>query len=274
LNRVRQDLNSWKAEIKAKDPEAYEKIIEELLIAEGSDWNWWYGDDHSSTQDEEFDKLFRKHLANIYGFAGKNVPPYLLTPVINDAKAVIPQIAVTGYIKPVIDGKISNFYEWSAAGVFEIIKAGTAIHRAETITKALYFGFDKTTLYLRIDFNIPLEAEKYKEYNFEVIMLSGSFYKLGFNLLNLGGELAHNFAAQTEDKKNWEVKDSSGIEIKALKVVELAVPFEKLFLKEGEALALSFVVKKGSNEMEKWPAMGNIAVKVPAKDFEYDNWQV
>ena len=274
LNRVRQDLNTWKEEIKAKDPAAFEKIMEEMLISEGSDWNWWYGDDHSSVQDEEFDKLFRKHLANIYEFAGKEVPPYLLTPVINDAKSVTPQIAVTGFIKPIIDGKISNFYEWSAAGVFEIIKAGAAIHRAETITKALYFGFDGCNLYLRIDFNVPLSVEKYKELNFEVVILCKEMYKIAFDLNCLGGMIVHDFAIQTEDKKGWKETGTNGIKIAAVKVVEIAIPFEMLTLKEGDAVAFSFVVKKGANEIEKWPTMGNITVNVPNKDFESINWQV
>jgi hypothetical protein len=187
---------------------------------------------------------------------------------------VTPQIAVTGFIKPIIDGKISNFYEWSAAGVFEIIKAGAAIHRAETITKALYFGFDNAHLYLRIDFNMPLSVEKYKELNFEVVVFCKYFYKIGFDLNSLGGEIVHDFASQTEDKKNWMNKETEGIRIKAAKIVEIAVPFEKFALLEGEPVAFSFIVKKGANEIEKWPVMGNIVVNVPTKDFESMNWQV
>ena len=37
---------------------------EELYIAEGSDWNWWYGNEHSSANDEDFDALFR-HLEKV-----------------------------------------------------------------------------------------------------------------------------------------------------------------------------------------------------------------
>ena len=39
---------------------------EELLIAEGSDWNWWYGPEHSSDNRPEFDQLYRDHLKNVY----------------------------------------------------------------------------------------------------------------------------------------------------------------------------------------------------------------
>src|SRR5204862_488924 len=48
------------------DPTALARAREEVFIAEGSDWFWWYGDDHSSEHDLEFDDLFRRHLRNVY----------------------------------------------------------------------------------------------------------------------------------------------------------------------------------------------------------------
>src|SRR5690606_33146961 len=50
---------------------------EEIYIAEGSDWYWWFGDDHSSAQDALFDQLFRKHLENVYLLLELSVPPSL-----------------------------------------------------------------------------------------------------------------------------------------------------------------------------------------------------
>ena len=44
--------------------------LEELFIAEGSDWNWWYGPEHHSSNDREFDELYRKHLSNVYQALG------------------------------------------------------------------------------------------------------------------------------------------------------------------------------------------------------------
>src|SRR5439155_18297715 len=48
------------------DLAALAEAREELLIAEGSDWFWWYGDDHSSAHDSAFDDMFRRHLRNAY----------------------------------------------------------------------------------------------------------------------------------------------------------------------------------------------------------------
>ncbi len=51
--------------------------LEELFIAEGSDWNWWYGPEHHSANDREFDELYRKHLSNVYQALGATPPDYL-----------------------------------------------------------------------------------------------------------------------------------------------------------------------------------------------------
>jgi YVTN family beta-propeller protein len=49
---------------------------EELLIAEGSDWCWWYGPEHDSVNRPEFDRLYRDHLANVYRSLGRTPPDW------------------------------------------------------------------------------------------------------------------------------------------------------------------------------------------------------
>src|SRR5258708_3679352 len=39
---------------------ALKLAFESLLAAEGSDWCWWFGPEHSTANDAEFDALFRK----------------------------------------------------------------------------------------------------------------------------------------------------------------------------------------------------------------------
>src|SRR5947207_198147 len=58
-------------------PDAMARAWEEMLIAEGSDWFWWYGDDHSSDHDLVFDELFRRHVRNIYRALGAPAPEEL-----------------------------------------------------------------------------------------------------------------------------------------------------------------------------------------------------
>ena len=62
--------------------EAQRKLaLEEILIAEGSDWNWWYGPEHHSANDRDFDELYRKHLSNVYQALGATPPDYLAQPI-------------------------------------------------------------------------------------------------------------------------------------------------------------------------------------------------
>jgi len=59
---------------------------QELYMAEGSDWFWWYGDDHSSATDAEFDRLFRMHLMRAYELIGARVPAELYRPISSATK--------------------------------------------------------------------------------------------------------------------------------------------------------------------------------------------
>jgi len=113
----------------------------ELYIAEGSDWCWWYGDDHSSENDETFDMLFRKHLKNIYHLIGKPYPQNLDVPI-KQRPAIRPIREPAYIVTPVLDGEITNYYEWLSAGYYDIGKLKGAMHQAETVIKGIYYGFD------------------------------------------------------------------------------------------------------------------------------------
>ena len=69
---------------------------EEMLIAEGSDWFWWYGDDHSSAHDLEFDDLFRRHLRNVYRLLQRPIPDELFVSNISTGRAASAQTEPTG----------------------------------------------------------------------------------------------------------------------------------------------------------------------------------
>jgi len=58
----------------AAEVEAAEK---QLAICEGSDWFWWFGDYNPSTTVNQFDQLYRMHLANLYQMLHVEAPSYL-----------------------------------------------------------------------------------------------------------------------------------------------------------------------------------------------------
>jgi len=50
---------------------------QQLAICEGSDWFWWFGDYNPSTTVNQFDQLYRTHLANLYQLLNVEAPAYL-----------------------------------------------------------------------------------------------------------------------------------------------------------------------------------------------------
>ncbi len=58
-----------------------EEAREELYIAEGSDWFWWYSDFHKNEVDFSFDILFKSRIIRAYQLAGEIIPGYLFYPI-------------------------------------------------------------------------------------------------------------------------------------------------------------------------------------------------
>ncbi|MBI1976710.1 MAG: glycoside hydrolase [Candidatus Omnitrophica bacterium] len=52
-----------------------------LAMAQGSDWNWWYGNTHFTPYKEVFDKLYRHYLAMVYQYSGQEIPEWLSIPI-------------------------------------------------------------------------------------------------------------------------------------------------------------------------------------------------
>ena len=132
--------------------EAQRKLaFEEILIAEGSDWNWWYGPEHHSANDREFDELYRKHLSNIYQLLGSRPPDYLAQPILGGGErpAVVPQ---TAYIHPRITGDMVRYFEWIGAAVHTADRRAGAMHGKQFLLDAVHAGIDESYIYGRLDF--------------------------------------------------------------------------------------------------------------------------
>jgi len=124
--------------------------FEELLIAEGSDWCWWYGPEHFSDNAPEFDRLFRSHLANVYHALGKAPPDELSRPILVTPSAA-DHTPPSSILTPRIDGMNSSYFEWMGAGCYKPDRRQSAMHGAESPLIQLLYGSDRDHLYLRLD---------------------------------------------------------------------------------------------------------------------------
>jgi alpha-amylase/alpha-mannosidase (GH57 family) len=58
-------------------PETIAAAEKQLAICEGSDWFWWFGNYNPSATVNQFDQLYRMHLANLYLLINVEAPAYL-----------------------------------------------------------------------------------------------------------------------------------------------------------------------------------------------------
>jgi len=93
---TRHGRNCWRARLAFDSAAGVSEderrlALEELLIAEGSDWCWWYGPEHHSANRVEFDQLYRSHLANVYRFLNLTPPEELSRPIL---RATLPEVHI------------------------------------------------------------------------------------------------------------------------------------------------------------------------------------
>src|SRR6201988_5018706 len=121
LRRAR-DFYGQQAEYAAKGfpraptAEQLAKSYEALLGAEGSDWCWWYGPEHSSLNDAEFDAAYRTLLMEVYLRLHLAAPPELLE-ALKQQLAQAVDIAAQSYVRIKVDGREYSYFEWLGAGL-------------------------------------------------------------------------------------------------------------------------------------------------------------
>ncbi|MGA7292720.1 MAG: glycoside hydrolase family 57 protein [Terriglobales bacterium] len=133
--------------------------FEEILIAEGSDWNWWYGPEHHSANDRDFDELYRKHLSNVYQALGGMPPDYLAQPITGGVTrpSFTPQ---TAYIHPRVTGDMVRYFEWMGAARYTADQRSGAMHGKQFLMDEVFAGIDEEYVYGRLDFagKVPVEG--------------------------------------------------------------------------------------------------------------------
>jgi hypothetical protein len=156
-----EDNQAWECLLDAR--QAYEDArsvseenkrmaFEEIMIAEGSDWCWWYGPEHDSPDRPNFDRLYRSHLANVYRALGQEPPERLSRPIL---KVVVHEFHTdpTGFIHPVIDGQVTSYFEWLGAGLYRADARSGAMHGRQFLVREVHYGTDGVSAFLRVDFD-------------------------------------------------------------------------------------------------------------------------
>lgn len=238
---------------------------EELLIAEGSDWNWWYGPEHHSANDRDFDELYRKHLSNVYTALG-GVPPDHLSRPISGALTRSTFVPQTAYVRPSIDGQVSSYFDWMGAAMFSSDRRSGSMHGKLFVLDAIYAGIDEKHLYARLDFaaNLP---ESNTEATLHLALRDGEQHMANFRL---DAELAPGRLTNWKLRKGKSVvasmRRASGVEIALGKVLEMKLPMALLRAEDGHTFNLRFVLYRDGLPIDALPQEGSLEIQVAPED--------
>lgn len=263
LKRAKDDFNTF-----IKREPNHPNIMDakkELLVCEGSDWFWWYGEPNSSGRDNIFDYLYRTHLKNIYKTLELEYPSYLDEPLISISPAR-PSNYPKALISPEINGKNNADDEsWLNAGCIDI-PDGPVLRESKLFDK-ICFGNDKDNFYLRFYLN------KYIKENITSIQRTYQMYiylrKAGrtqalspirlvnksANIPPISMEKFHN-EIQISIRDNelrflrlvkaipgdmWVLENYKSMEVIYDEVLDIKIPFETLEINQGEKLEFLFI---------------------------------
>ncbi len=148
LGETRRFLQT-QIEGKKLDAKAREAALREVYAAEGSDWFWWYGPDFSTENDALFDGLFRQHLRNVYVICNVEPPAVLDEPIRGYSSPVFRP--PSRRIAPRIGAGEEAQVEWLEAGTYLPGAEQGTMHRGDRVGQKLWFGCDRSSLYLRLD---------------------------------------------------------------------------------------------------------------------------
>jgi alpha-amylase/alpha-mannosidase (GH57 family) len=257
------------------DPTAVAEAHDELLIAEGSDWFWWYGDDHSSAHDLEFDDLFRRHVRNAYRRLRVPIPDELFVSNISTKGAAASQTEPTALLSPTLDGEATSYFEWLGAGTLEIHEVAGAMHQSDrqpAVVSLVYFGFDNERLYVRVDASRPVV-----DVLADGIELSLKFFTpagVRFSVRQSIGRITGAFWDREDTAPHWRERGTGGAAVAVGTILEVAIPFADLGLAAGQPVAF-FIAAYDTNgiELERHPAHRPIEALAPDALFESRYWR-
>jgi alpha-amylase/alpha-mannosidase (GH57 family) len=227
-------------------PEVAARALEELFIAEGSDWFWWYGDDHSSDHDRAFDDLFRRHVRNVYRALGQVAPDDLHVTNITTEPPPTGPLSIGLLTTPRSDvARSRSFLEWATAVEVPFGGGGGTMHRvAGQLVQSLKVMGDERRFYFRVDGAGLVRRLQAGEVGIAILEEKPHALKL---------------------HPTWTCGDAA----------TASVTVDELRAEPGMRVTLSILLTdRDGHVIEQHPASGAFDLEVPTRDHDAVNWLV
>ena len=251
---------------------------EELMIAEGSDWNWWYGPEHHSANDRDFDELYRKHLSNVYT-ALESVPPEELTIPIASGVTRPSYHPQTAFVNAYVDGEVSGYFEWMGAASYTSDQRTSAMHGKQFLLDAAFAGLNDHSVSGRLDFyrgalpegpyqivvNLEVRHDAQDRNapadSYRLVVDAQERRVLSWVLTN--GSERNRLAGYSA---NNGTSGTNGVEVAIGEIFEIRVPFAVIGAKHGSRIRLRFSLWREQLPADSLPLEGWIDLFALSED--------
>jgi hypothetical protein len=276
----REDLVAWGMLRKAREAYAKAKRLhdqgadgavsagklaasyESLLAAEGSDWCWWYGPEHSSANDAEFDAFYRKLLTEVYRSLGADAPDILAEPIKRQ-----PMLAVvlppSEFLKVKVDGRESTYFEWMGAGLYSADRRSSAMHGRLMLLHELRYGFDQNRFHLRVD--VFAEAMKeLRDAEFRITFRAKQELRV---VVRFEGGRVTGYLVESRDLCLLGPDDV--VKVAFDRILEISVAKEMFFLVDQKSISLGVALWEGGLPMDLLPGEGMFEIQLGEENFAW-----
>jgi alpha-amylase/alpha-mannosidase (GH57 family) len=176
----REDIKGWEMLGKARKAfedrknlisnEDSEKAFKAIMIAEGSDWFWWFGPEHPAINKPVFDRIFRFYISEIYKNIGLNSPDDVHQPI--SADLILNKKPLFDFTPNIVSLEINK--EWNNAGIYNPNTGLSAMHRVGSIVNRILYCRDSERIYLNFELNnkmaddTRINIDFFNPFNFKV----------------------------------------------------------------------------------------------------------
>ena len=236
---------------------------EALLIAEGSDWFWWYGPEHSSANDGEFDAMFRKLLTTAYRELGGHAPDELAEPI---KRFALPAVATPPleYLTVKVDGRESSYFEWLGAGFYSADRRGGSMHGRMAVLHELHYGFDEDNVYARVD-AFPEAAEDMRDAELRVTFEGDQELRIIATIEN--GKLA---GYRAETRELCLLGPDPLVRVAYERMLEVGVARSLVLRGKADTIRIGASVWRAGLPIDVLPPDGSLEVRLGRENFAWD----
>ncbi|MGB6198706.1 MAG: glycoside hydrolase family 57 protein, partial [Candidatus Acidiferrales bacterium] len=236
---------------------------ESLLTAEGSDWFWWYGPEHSSANDAEFDAMFRKLLTTVYCELGGEAPDELAEPI---KRLTAPAVATPPleYLQVRVDGRESSYFEWMGAGIYSADARGGSMHGRVPMLRELRYGFDAETIFARVD-AFPEAAEQMRNAELRVTIEGDCEVRIIATIEK--GKLV-GYRAETHDM--CLLGPDPQVQVAYDRILEVGVARGLVLRGPAETIRVGASLWRAGLPLDVLPPEGSLEVRLGRENFGWD----